>query len=212
MPKKPKPSITTNKGAHSEYSSTGGTQSITTTTASEDFGLSKTFAVINQMVEDGIIQAYALGGAMGAFFYVEPDTTYDMDMFCTLAYDMEGSTLVLLDPILDYLKGKGYEAHGIGVMIEGTEVQFQFPSDSLGQASIQAASIIDFLGVPVKVMTPEYLVAHMLKTGRLKDKTRIARFLEAGAFDPAVLSSILAAHDLEQKWAILEQLDKQFSE
>lgn len=210
MPKRP--SITTNEGEHPEYSSIGGTQSITTTTSSEDFSLSKTFAVINQMVKDGIIKAYALGGAMGAFFYVEPDTTYDMDMFCTLAYEMEGNALILLDPIIDYLKDKGYEAHGIGVMIEGTEVQFQFPSDSLGQASIQTAHTTDFQGVPVKVMTPEYLVAHMLKTGRLKDKTRVARFIETGAFDPAILSAILAEHGLEEKWAILEQLDKQISE
>ena len=148
----------------------------------------------------------------GAFFYVEPDTTYDMDMFCTLASEMEGNAIVLLDPIIDYLKNKGYQAHGIGVMIEGTEVQFQFPSDALGQASIQTANTIDFQGVPVRVMTPEYLVAHMLKTSRLKDKTRIARFLEVGAFDPALLSSILAEHGLREKWAILEELDKQFSE
>jgi hypothetical protein len=32
----------------------------------------QTFAVINQMVADGAIEDYALAGAIGAMFYVEP--------------------------------------------------------------------------------------------------------------------------------------------
>lgn len=96
-------------------------------------------------------------------------------------------------------------------MIEGIEVQFQFPSDTLGQASIENASIVDFQGVPVRVMTAEYLVAHMLRTGRLKDKNRIMRFLESGAFDPNILLAILEEHGLEDRWAVLEQLDRQIT-
>jgi hypothetical protein len=130
-----------------------------------------------------------------------------MDLFCTLTYEVEGNAIVLLTPITDYLKSKGYKEHGIGVMIEGTEVQFQLPSDSLGVASIQNARTIDFQGVPVRVMTPEYLVAHMLKVLRDKDKFRLSQFLAAGAFDPPALSSILTEHGLEDKWAILEEMD-----
>ena len=95
------------------------------------------------------------------------------------------------------------------VMIAGTEVQFLLPSDSLGEASIENANTFDFQGVPARVMTPEYLIAHMLKTGRRKDKTRLARFIEARAFDPAILSSILSEHGLEEKYADLERIEQQ---
>ena len=204
-----KSNITISKGGTNDHSSVGGTQAITTTALTDDAALRKTFAVINQMVRDGIIKTYALGGAMAAALYVEPTATQDMDLFCTLTYEAEGNAIVLLTPITDYLKSKGYETHGIGVMIEGTEVQFQLPSDSLGVASIENAKTIDFQGVPVKVMTPEYLVAHMLTILRDKDKFRLNQFLAAGAFDPPVLSSILTEHGLDEKWAILEKMDEQ---
>jgi hypothetical protein len=42
------------------------------------------FRAINQMVADGVIEDYAIGGATAAFFYIEPDTTYDVDIFCVL--------------------------------------------------------------------------------------------------------------------------------
>jgi hypothetical protein len=36
-----------------------------------------TIAVINQMQADGIIECYAIGGAVGATFYLEPVATLD---------------------------------------------------------------------------------------------------------------------------------------
>ncbi|HKS10246.1 MAG TPA: hypothetical protein VJS13_11910 [Pyrinomonadaceae bacterium] len=44
--------------------------------------MAKVYDVINEMVVDGVIKNYALGGAMAAFFYVEPSYTADMDLFC----------------------------------------------------------------------------------------------------------------------------------
>jgi hypothetical protein len=45
----------------------------------------KIFAVINQMETDGVIGRYAIGGAVGAIFWIEPITTKDVDVFVTLA-------------------------------------------------------------------------------------------------------------------------------
>jgi len=46
--------------------------------------LKKTFAVINQMQAAGVIGRYALGGAVGAAFYLEPVRTVDVDVFVAI--------------------------------------------------------------------------------------------------------------------------------
>jgi len=38
-------------------------------------------ATINQMQSDGVIERYAIGGAVGATFYLEPIATLDVDIF-----------------------------------------------------------------------------------------------------------------------------------
>lgn len=70
-----KPNIT-GGGDKTENASEKSTSVNTVRVASEDFSLSKTFAVVNQMVEDGVIQTYALGGAMG--LHVSRRTGHDL--------------------------------------------------------------------------------------------------------------------------------------
>jgi len=38
-------------------------------------------AVLNELEREGVIDRYAIGGAMGATFYVEPLLTFDLDVF-----------------------------------------------------------------------------------------------------------------------------------
>ena len=40
-----------------------------------------TLEVINRMQADGVIGQYAIGGAVGATFYLEPVATLDIDIF-----------------------------------------------------------------------------------------------------------------------------------
>ena len=63
-----------------------------------------TFAVINDMVADGVIENYAVAGAIGAMFYVEPFSTKDPYVFILTPEDQ----LVLEIPGLNYLKNRGY--------------------------------------------------------------------------------------------------------
>jgi hypothetical protein len=37
-------------------------------------------ATINQMQADGVVERYAIGGAVGATFYLEPIATLDVDV------------------------------------------------------------------------------------------------------------------------------------
>ena len=47
--------------------------------------MKETFAVLNQMVADGAIENYALAGAVGAMFYVEPFSTRGIDVLVATA-------------------------------------------------------------------------------------------------------------------------------
>jgi len=51
----------------------------------------KTLRVINRMETDGVIGRYAIGGAVAAIFYIEPFTTYDLDIF--FAADIPGGLI-----------------------------------------------------------------------------------------------------------------------
>ena len=43
-----------------------------------------TLRVLNELERTGVLGRYAIGGAMGATFYVEPLLTFDLDVFVVL--------------------------------------------------------------------------------------------------------------------------------
>jgi hypothetical protein len=55
----------------------------------------ETLEAINQMQADGIIGKYAIGGAVGATFYLEPAATVDLDVFVMLPPASWGSVAAL---------------------------------------------------------------------------------------------------------------------
>jgi hypothetical protein len=67
-----------------------------------------------------VIRNYAVGGAVGAMFYVEPFTTFDIDIF----FSVKGSEggLMILKPIYEFLSGLGYQAERESINIEGWPV------------------------------------------------------------------------------------------
>ena len=44
-------------------------------------GIRDVILVLNQMESDDVIETYAIGGAVGATFYLEPLATLDVDIF-----------------------------------------------------------------------------------------------------------------------------------
>jgi hypothetical protein len=62
-----------------------------------------TLEAINRMQADGIIGQYAIGGAVGATFYLEPAATLDVDIFVILP-TVAGGLLLSLSPIYGYLR------------------------------------------------------------------------------------------------------------
>lgn len=162
-----------------------------------------TLKVINRMKADGVIGEYAIGGAVGATFYLEPSSTLDIDVFVTLE-PPPGSALLTLAPVYEHLASCGYRAQGEHVLIEGWPVQFLPSEGALGGEALKQAMETEAEGVPTRVIRAEHLVAMALTTGRAKDFTRILQFVESGVLDADKLASILQTHGLQAKWAWFE--------
>ena len=65
-----------------------------------------TLAILNDLVAQGVIEKYAIGGAVAAIFWVEPFDTIDLDVFVLLP--SSAPPLEPLRGIFDHLKGRGY--------------------------------------------------------------------------------------------------------
>ncbi len=162
--------------------------------------MKKVFQLLNEMVRDGEMSNYAIGGAIAAVFYVEPFATQDIDVFVMMK--PEASGLVTTIPGWDYLKAHGYkEIRGEAVVVEDWPVQFIPVSNALEEEAFLNAATLDFEGEPVRVVLAEHLVAIMLRTGRLKDLARVEMFLSQDAVDQNVVLDIVGRHKLEKQWA-----------
>jgi len=163
-----------------------------------------TLEAINQMQADGVIGDYAIGGAVGATFYLEPAATIDLDIFVSLP-TASGGLLLSLAPIYEYLKSRGGKVVDEYIEIGGWPVQFLPPSNALEQEAIVAAVSTEVEGAPTKVMSAEHLVAIAMRTGRTKDHNRILQFIEQGALNRDKLRKILEQHALTEKWYDFER-------
>lgn len=165
--------------------------------------MKETLELINQMQADGIIGKYAIGGAVGATFYLAPAATIDLDLFVTLP--AESGLLVSLSPIYEFLKSRGGTEQDEYIMVKDWPVQFLTPSNALQEEAVDQAVSTNVEGVPTRVISAEHLVAIALETGRAKDHTRILQFVEQGAVDREKLKDIVERHNLSAKWGQFER-------
>ncbi len=173
-------------------------------------GMKSTFRVINQMVDDGILQRYAVAGAVAALNYIEPTLTDDLDILVGIDHvgQQPGPGLVTLEPVFAYLRKAGYtEFRKEGVVIEGWPVQFLPVANDLDTESLaQAADIELDVGdgappIKVRILRAEHVVATALTVGRPKDRVRVSQFLAENAVDLAALGAVLSRHGLQDKWS-----------
>ena len=155
--------------------------------------------VLNDLVTEKVIKDYAIGGAMGAMFYMEAVTTVDLDVFVLFNDDFN---LLPLQPIYDALKAKGYlpdEHERECVNISGTPVQFLPAYSPLLAEALSRAKPFDYEGIPAKVIEAEYLAAICVQTGRLKDRLRVQMFLSSQGFDRMKFEAILDRFGMKEE-------------
>jgi len=168
--------------------------------------IQRAIAQINQMQADGVIERYAIGGAVGATFYLEPVATLDVDVFVTFQPEA-GNLLASPQAIFDYLKARRGAMEGEYIVVAGWPVQFLPTANPLVAEALAQAVERDVAGVAARVFTAEHLAAIALQTGRAKDKARLLQFIEAGSLDAARFQDIISRHGLIEAW---KRFEKQF--
>src|SRR6059036_2389535 len=113
---------------------------------------------LDQMEADGVIERYAIGGAVGATFYLEPVATLDVDVFITYQHDSE-STIVSLHPLYEYLTARGHVIEREHIVIAESPVQFLPPTNPLAEEALNQAVQRDVDDLPARVFTAEHLAA-----------------------------------------------------
>jgi len=154
--------------------------------------------VVNDMKASGVIETYAIGGAMAVNFYTEPTETKDVDFF--IALPKPRGKIVTMQPIYDYMREKGYEIRDVWINVGRVPIQFIPVYDNLSEEALDQA--VDALcgKTPTRVFRIEHGLAIMTQLLRPKDKVRILSALDQAEIDFRRLEEILCRHGLWEKW------------
>ena len=162
--------------------------------------IKETVRTLNQMRADGVINAYAVGGAVAANVYIEPIDTQDVDVFVVLD-PLPGQMLVSLAPIHNYLESEGFQLNMEGFpVVSGWPVQFLPADKSLLKEALEQSVERDIDGVQMRVFTAEHLAAIAFDLGRPKDRRRLDQFRDEKTIDACRLRDILERHGLLERW------------
>lgn len=113
--------------------------------------LKQTIDVLNDMAAAGVIESYAVGGAVAAFYYIEASSTDDLDILFSFDDHSGGGVagLVTLRPIIDYLRARGFtEWRHEGIVISGWPVQFLPVADSLDDEALKESPAVELEVTP----------------------------------------------------------------
>ena len=161
-------------------------------------------AVINELQSARVIDRYAIGGAVGATFYLEPVATLDIDILVSVRTE-RGRVLSSKEPIHEYLTTRGARAEGEYLVIADWPVQFLPAAGSLLEEALAEAQEINVDGVPARAFTAEHLAAIALQTGRANGKARLLQFIEAGVLDDDRFTGVLTRHGLLERWKTFQE-------
>lgn len=171
--------------------------------------LRKTIEVITKLADQGVIEDYAIAGAVGALNYIQPTLTEDLDILVSFShFDKLKSGLILLTPIENALAKMGYtDRASVGIMNEGWPVQFLPVASPLDEEALERAAEleIDMTGQPpvkARCLRAEHLAAIAVKLGRLKDLARVQAFMDQRVLDLGALKDILERHNLMEAWQV----------
>ncbi len=159
--------------------------------------MEKALKVIQELQEKRLIKNYAIGGGIGAIFYIEALLTYDLGIFFI---PVEDTKIMVLSDIYNYLQNKGYKPDQEQIIIEGIPVQLIPVYNNLIKEAVEEAVSTKYKDTETRLVKAEYLMAIMLETFRAKDKERLIRFLEDLDFNKDSFIQILKRYDLKGKY------------
>jgi len=160
---------------------------------SDNLPLADVLRAANELVAAGLIEDWALGGALAAIYYVEPFATYDADIFFI---PKDKGITAGLPAIYAHLQSRGWQVEREHLLIRGFPVQWLAATGLTGEA-VREAERIEFEGVPARVFRAEHIVAIAASVGRAKDKARIEQLLQQADLDKTYLADVLRRHKLK---------------
>lgn len=164
--------------------------------------MDKVAVLLNEMVEQGIIEDYAVFGAVAQMRYTEAVVTLDADILVALA---EPDKLDVLSPIYAFCRERGYLPEGEAVRVGDWPVQFIPAFSKLTREAIRDAEIGDLDGIPLRVIRADYLAVIALSVGRAKDFARVLALREAGAVTDKEISDLAMRHNLTSEWNLFKE-------
>jgi hypothetical protein len=164
--------------------------------------MDKVAVLLNEMVEQGIIEDYAVFGAVAQMRYTEAVVTLDADILVAVT---EPVKLDVLSPIYAFCRERGYLPEGEAVRVGDWPVQFIPAFSKLTREAIRDAEIGDLDGIPLRVIRADYLAAIALSVGRAKDFARVLALREAGAVTDKEISDLAMRHNLTSEWNLFKE-------
>ena len=160
---------------------------------SDNLPLTDVLRAANGLVAAGLIEDWALGGALAAIYYVEPFATYDADIFFI---PTDKGLTADIPAIYAHLQAQGWQVEREHLLVRGFPVQFLAAGGLTGEA-VREAERINYEGVSAKVFRAEHIIAIAASVGRAKDKARIEQFQQQASFDKTYLADVLRRHSLK---------------
>lgn len=157
---------------------------------------SEVIEALNDLKESGVVKDYAISGGMAVSFWSEAIPTFDLDVLVLLP--ATDNVLISLDPIYRWAAERGYTVEAEHLVIDDVPVQFLPAYDPLAEEAVREAKTLDYKGLPVQVVRPEYLIALALdpaaKTARRRERAAMLR--ESGSVEQGVLDNVLVRYNL----------------
>jgi len=146
---------------------------------------------LGELSRTGVIEDYAVAGAMAIVFWAEPIPTYDLDVLVLLP--KQPGPIVSLEGLVAWATARGYPLEAEHILVEGVPVQFLPSHNKLADEAIETAETFDYEGVSVRVVRPEYLIALYLEPSArtMKRRERAAALREAPATDQDTLKALM---------------------
>ena len=157
--------------------------------------------LLNEMQAAGVIENYALFGAMAQMRYTEAVATLDADVLIAVA---SPERMDVLAGVYDFCARRGFAPEGDAIRVGAWPVQFVPAFSPLTEEALKHADTADFEGVPFRVVRADYLATIALSVGRAKDYARILALLESSAATREEIARLAAKHGLSEAWRRFE--------
>lgn len=153
--------------------------------------------LLGEMLAAGVVENYAVFGAVAQMRYTEPVATLDAGVLVAVPYP---DRIDILRDVFAFCAARGYRTEGEAIRVGAWPVQFIPAFSPLTRAAMENAETTSFEGIPIRVVRPDYLAVIALGVGRAKDFTRILALLESGSVDRQAVADLAGQYDLGAAW------------